>query len=428
MHDILFSFESSCISHAHIIEQFQKLQPHITHIRAQLSKQYQTVYASLYAPFDTDAQHAVQNLVDHYAQHDIATVVVIGIGGSAMGTRAIASALNKQIIFLETVDSDACTAILAQLEALLKAGKKIVVTVITKSGTTTETIVNFQLVLALMQKYLPQTYQEYIVVITDTGSPLENVAHAKKFHILSIPPQVGGRYSVFSAVGLFPLALVGIDIEQLLAGARDGYAAATTDSIENNAARSACTKVVQYKNGITLFDMFIFSLSFADIGLWYRQLFAESLGKAYNTHGSLVEIGMTPLVSIGSTDLHSIGQRYLGGSRAIFTTFLDVAKNNSNVHIPHYPEFDICVKHIQDRPVADIMQAIVAGTKHAYAADCRPFMSVTIPDKDAYFCGKLLQMYMCEVMYMGYLLEVDPFDQPAVEAYKKETRRLLQSQ
>jgi glucose-6-phosphate isomerase len=428
MTDIFFSYEYTHASTLQIAQQHERLLSSIIAVRTEQSQMYESMYASLYCPFDATIFQHISHLKTYYQHRDSVAVVVIGIGGSAMATRALARALNKQLIFLETVDVDESLRVCDQIRELLQSGKKIVVNVVTKSGTTTETIVNFQLVLSLLQQYFPDSYHEYVVVTTDTGSPLESVARSQNFHILSVPPRVGGRFSVFSAVALFPLALVGVDIEQLRAGAQAGFKESVSDDIaHNNAAYSACVKFLAYQNGITLFDMFIFSLACSDIGFWYRQLFAESLGKKYDRHGALVEVGMVPTVSIGSTDLHSIAQRYLGGARSIFTTFIDVENKNTAVHTPHSSLFESCVNHVQDRPVADVMRAIFSGTQHAYAVDHRPFISITIPEKNEFWCGKFLQLCMHEVVYLAHLLDVNAFDQPDVEAYKKETRRLLQS-
>lgn len=433
MSTIQFSFTDSLIPDGQKQPLLKKLVPEIERIAQSQEEAYGSVYASTYCPFDELLRKNIHATVTSYTAKKIATIVVVGIGGSTMGTRAIAQMLfnsnrahKPNLIFLETVDPDRCARTITMLEQQLKAGKHVLVNVVTKSGTTTETIVNFELLLALLKKYHPTDFHEYVVVTTNEGSPLEQLAHVYNFGVLSIPLKVGGRFSVFSAVGLFPLAMAGWDIDELLAGARHGFALATEiDCAVNPAAQSAALKVAHYRNGINLFDLFVFSLDLQDVGLFYRQIFAESLGKKNDIHGKIVEIGMTPLISVGSTDLHSVGQLYLGGPRSMFTTFIEVEKTEHNPTIPNLPEFEACVKNIQNRPVTDTMQAILRGTQQAYEVDKRPFMRVVLPEKNAYSCGTLLQLYMIEVMYMGYLLDINPFDQPDVERYKERTRKLL---
>jgi glucose-6-phosphate isomerase len=237
---------------------------------------------------------------------------------------------------------------------------------------------------------------------------------------------VGGRYSVFSTVSLFPLCFLDIDCKQLLAGAQNGFAIGTQKTIEINcAALSASIIATHYNRGIIIHDTFLFSVACESLGLWYRQLSAESLGKTCNIKDERVNTGMLPTVSIGSTDLHSVAQLYLAGPHNRFTTFVSVANNASHVMIPDYEEFEPLVAHIQKKPLSVIMNAILEGTHKAYLNDNRPFVCWTLPEKSAFYIGQFMQIKMLEIMYLGFLLDVNPFDQPEVEKYKKETRDIL---
>jgi glucose-6-phosphate isomerase len=143
----------------------------------------------------------------------------------------------------------------------------------------------------------------------------------------------------------------------------------------------------------------------------------ESLGKA--------NIGLTPTVSIGSTDLHSVGQLYLGGAKNKFTTFVSTQKQKHTVKIPNFKEFDVLVENIQNKSLSFIMDSILHGVQKAYKNNHVPFCTVVLPEINAYYVGQFLQLSMLEMIYLGKLLKVNPFDQPHVELYKQETRKIL---
>ena len=179
-----------------------------------------------------------------------------------------------------------------------------------------------------------------------------------------------------------------------------------------------------YKKGANIHDTFVFSKYLRNFGQWYRQLVGESVGKKFDKEGDLVEVGVTPTVSVGTVDLHSVAQLYLGGPQDKFTTFVTV-KPKSHMFVPHIDEFNMFVENIQGKSVSFIMDSIFGGVTAAYKNDGRPFASVGLPVVDEYCVGQLLQWKMLEIIYLGELLNVNPFDQPQVELYKKETRELL---
>lgn len=311
------------------------------------------------------------------------------------------------------------------VENELKNGKNILINVVTKSGATTETIANFEVFLELLKKYKPGDYRDYIVATTDRGSRLCEYANKNNISCLALPKKVGGRYSVFSPVGLFPLGLIGIDIEKLLKGAESIIKDCISENIdENPAAKSASIIFHHYSNRMSIHDTFIFSRNLYYFGQWYRQLVGESIGKKFDTEGEVVEVGITPTTSLGTTDLHSVVQLYLGGPRDKFTTFVTI-NPKTEISLPENEVFEQFVANIQGKPVSFIMNSIVGGVKSAYKSDKRPFVSVHIPQVDEFTVGQLLQWKMLEIVYLGSLLKVDPFDQPQVELYKKETRKIL---
>lgn len=196
------------------------------------------------------------------------------------------------------------------------------------------------------------------------------------------------------------------------------------DIKSNIAAQSAIAIAESYRRGLNIHDTFLFSNDLESLGKWYRQLTGESIGKENDLVGQTVNIGITPTTSIGSTDLHSVAQLYLGGPRDKLTTFVSVAQT-SDLSLPDSKQYEPLVAKIQGRRLHDIMSAIQEGTMRAYVQAERPFISLELPDLSAGSIGQFLQFKMIEMMLLGRLLNVNPFDQPAVEKYKVETRKIL---
>lgn len=391
---------------------------------------YDTDFASIRVPFDQDYYSKTLSLVAQQKALNPRMLVVIGIGGSNLGALAVHGALNGRwyndqdpqisVYFADTVDTAMLMALIERIKAVLEQKREVLLVVISKSGTTTETIVNFYLLLEILKQYRPDTYKDYVVAITDEASALFNLAQQNKYACLSVPTKVGGRYSVFSAVGIFPLALLDIDTVQLLEGART----AVNDCIaadNNDAATIALLLYQYYQRNYMIHDHFIFFTDGESIGRWYRQLMGESIGKEYNLQGKQVRVGITPTVSIGSTDLHSVGQLYLGGPQYTFTSFL-TREYGQTLRVPEQASVLI------GSPVTSVNEVYVAieqGVQQAYKNSNKPFCHLRLSAVNEFTLGYLLQMYMIQMMYLGYLLDVNPFDQPQVELYKKETKRIL---
>ena len=379
-------------------------------------------------PADRGQLAQVKKLIAAKQNLDPALAVVVGIGGSNLGTQAVYGALyataspKVPLYFADTVDSEMIACLLDKVEQALAAKKNILIIAITKSGSTTETIANFECFLALLIKYQPEAYAQSVVAITDKDSPFWQLASAKKFDLLEIPVQIGGRFSVLSPVGLFPLALAGVNIDELCEGAQEITPECVAQTQNNPAFIFASTLAVQYAAGIRIHDLFIFCAAIKGLGKWQRQLLAESLGKP-GPQGK--PLGITPTVSIGSTDLHSVGQLYLGGPRARVTTFVWVDDPGAVVQVPDMPEFNKLVPHLQKKSLHTIMEAIFNGTQKAYEQGKCPFMTIVMPEKNAFYIGQFLQMQMIATIYLGALLKVNTFDQPQVELYKRNTRKIL---
>ena len=391
---------------------------YVSFIKQDLLKYFESDFCSLLLPFDNDVVRDVSVLVREKKGFDY--LVVVGIGGSNLGTLAIVEALfgknhllssKKKVFFVDTVDSDSLADVLSFVK-----GKKFLLVLISKSGTTTESIANFEVLL----KQIPLSQRKSrVVTISDEGSLLSSLALRKGYSHLFIPKKVGGRFSVFSSVGLFPLAFLGVDIKKLLLGARG---ALEKFNKNNYALEGALDLYHNYLSGKKINDLFIFSNDLESLGKWYRQLMGESVGKRFSLSGSEKFIGITPTVSIGSTDLHSVGQLYLGGPRDKFTSFVSV-KNHKSIVVPSNK--DIILRDLQGLSFKKIMDSILLGTMRAYKKNKLPFNHYEFVCKDEFELGFFMQTKMFEIMILAHLLGVNPFDQPSVEEYKSETRKLL---
>jgi glucose-6-phosphate isomerase len=434
--DTKFSFKDTMIPQQRILETAERLRPMIGNMVNAISEGYESDLASLCLPDDRLMLGKVRQAIEENLQLKPVYLIVVGIGGSNLGTIAVQEAIlgklcnqltaSTKVLYADTVDSDGINKIITLIKPVLEKGGNIAVNVVSKSGTTTETIANAEVLIDLLRRH-KKDYKNCVNVTSDKDSELWNIAVREGFNVLEIPKKVGGRYSVFSPAGLFPLGLLGIDIARLLDGAAYMREACVDTNIEKNpAAISAAIQCLHYESGKNISDLFLFANDLESLGKWCRQLMAESLGKEFNKKGETVNIGITPVISIGSTDLHSMAQLYLGGPYDKFTTFLSVENSNSNINVPVLNEYSKLVFGIQGKSLESVMGAIVEGTKAAFRKGGRPFMEVKLPCKSEYSIGQFLQFKMIETIFLGYLLDVNPFDQPNVESYKEETRKILQ--
>ncbi|MFO8015675.1 MAG: hypothetical protein R6U32_01080 [Candidatus Woesearchaeota archaeon] len=435
MKTIDFSFNDSLVKGRNLKSYAKKLEGELTWMNHAAAEGYDDDRASINLPLDRKMLGTVKKAADEKRKLKPDYIVVIGIGGSNLGTIAVQEAVlgkhynetgpKTKILYAETVDPDSIKRTMDLMEKALKGKKRVILNVVSKSGTTTETMANFQVLLGLLRKHR-KDYAKYVVATTDRDSKLWKLAQKEGFTALEIPERVGGRYSVFSPVGLFPLAMLGLDIERLLKGAASMRKRCLEKNIEDNpAAMSAALAYHHNRKKRNINVMFVFSKDLEAVDRWYRQLMGESTGKRYNTKGKKVFEGLTPFVAVGSTDLHSVGQLFLGGPDDKFITFVDVNRSNNDVKVPRIKECAHLVENIQGRGLDEMMKAILKGVQASFRNDRRPFIDVVLPDKSEESIGQFLQYKMMEMMYLCRLLNVNPFDQPNVEDYKKETRKIL---
>ena len=409
-------------------KQISKLKTELNVIKSELKNKFETDYASFNLPDDLESIKLVQKLSRSYSTYS--TIVVIGIGGSNLGTQAVLEAYYgqnfnskffKKLYFLDTVDSDRINEVVSFLKTDIKNNKKILVNVVSKSGTTTETIAIFNIMWNLFKKS-KQNLSKSFVFTTDLDSKLWCFGKEHQIPCLEIPKKVGGRYSVFSAVGLFPLAVYGLNINKLLKGARE-MKKKCLRLVGNPALRSSLNIFDSYNKKCNIVETFVFKKDFEAIGKWYRQLMGESLGKQFDVNGKEVWKGITPTVAIGSVDLHSMAQLYLGGPKDKHINFI-IPKESKQVSLSKIKEFDSLDPKLSGINMSSIMNSIIKGIQGALKKQKRPFTTLYL-DSNLEDIGALLQMKMFEIVLLAKLLNVNPFDQPNVEEYKIITKKYI---
>jgi glucose-6-phosphate isomerase len=363
-------------------------------------------------------------------------IMVVGIGGSNLGTMALYQALRgldvfmhegtAKIVFIDTVSPPLVTQAVNFINNKISSPEEILVNMISKSGETTETVANFEVIFDTLKKRFGDKANSRLIFTTDKGSKLWNLATAKNLDCLEIMGEVGGRYSVFSAVGLFPLGLAGFDIELFWNGAAEMVKRCTDrDIFRNPAMLSAVISYFHYKKGLDIYNSFYFNPELKSVGRWYSQLLAESIGKEFNLNNEKVNTGITPIISIGSTDLHSTATLFLSGPRNKFTQFIHASQKENSPVVPAELLMQDLVPDINNKSIADIMGAIYYGVKIAYLKNGLPYSEIVMQDISEDSLGQYMQLKMFETMYLARLLGVNAFDQPKVEDYKRETREIL---
>jgi glucose-6-phosphate isomerase len=386
-------------------------------------------------PFDDDSVRRIQSTADELNVYE--NVVVLGIGGSALGTTAVHRALGApfwneldgdgrdgypRLYVLDNVDPRTMGALLQRLNP-----GSTLFNVISKSGSTAETLAQFLVARDWLERALGDGYRRHFVVTTEEGSgPLRRFAAQEQIPTLPIPLDVGGRFSVLTAVGLFPLALVGVDVARLVAGARAMTERCDAADLRDNPAGAFAT--LQYLADIDAGARIHVVMPYADrlhaIGDWFRQLWAESLGKARNLEGEAVHTGPTPVTALGATDQHSQVQLYMEGPFDKTVTFLNVLDPGDDVAIPsHYD--DDSIAYLGGHTIGELLRAESVATAAALTSHGRMNMSIELPRVDAHTIGQLLMMLEIATVYAGALYGIDPLDQPGVELGKKLTYGLM---
>ena len=362
----------------------------------------------------------------------IQDVLVLGIGGSSLGTRAVQHALGgppeltprterRRLHLPDNSDPWMLACLMDQLDPAAT-----VAVVISKSGGTVETVTQMLVVRRWMEEAIgPEAARDHLVFVTDPEKgPLRKLAREKGIAAFDVPPNVGGRFSVLSAVGLVPARLAGFDAAGMLEGAAVMAEACRRPALrENPAGLLAVVHVLAHRlRGRSIHVLMPYADALRPFAAWFVQLWAESLGKRVDRQGRIVESGPTPLPAVGATDQHAQVQLFMEGPRDKLVTFLRVAEPTRDVEIP---TSDGDFAYLGGQTLGEVLEAERRGTSLALAADGRPSLTVTIPRLDARALGALLFLFEAATAFAGDLYGIDAFDQPGVELGKRLASGLL---
>lgn len=364
-------------------------------------------------------------------------ILVLGIGGSALGGIAVTEALLKpywnfldkeergnfpRIFFLDNIDPDQIAGLLKALDL-----RKTLVNVITKSGSTAETMSQYMIVKDIMEREIGDNYRRNIIATTDkTTGILRQLADQEGYKTFVVPDDVGGRFSVFSAVGLLPFALTGLDIDEITNGIKDmDLALKNTDIFENIAAQNALIHyLLDTRKGKNISVMMPYSSRLKYVADWYVQLWAESLGKETDRSGEKVNCGPTPVKALGATDQHSQIQLYNEGPNDKIINFVRVEEFDNKIEIPKIFEYT-GVGYLGGKTINDLINAEADATKVALSDFQRPNVTISIPKINGYYIAQLLYMFEVQTAIAGELYNIDAFNQPGVEQAKNYTYALM---
>ena len=360
-------------------------------------------------------------------QSDSQALVVIGIGGSYLGARGVIECLcspnynlkkknTPNIYFVGNgLDNDQ----LAEVEELLE-GQDFSVNVISKSGTTTEPAVAFRFFRRLLEeKYGAEAAAGRIYATTDRQKgALKALATAEGYESFVVPDDIGGRYSVLTAVGLLPIAVAGIDIEQLMAGAKSMMdTCAAADMEKNPAWQYAGARYELQHRGLEIEVLACFDPFFRFMAEWWKQLYGESEGKE--------DKGLFPASVEYTADLHSMGQYLQEGRRNMFETVVRFAPRADELTVPYDEENGDGLNFLAGKTMSDLKQQAMDGTLLAHVEGGVPNIRISCGERNAFTLGELIYFFCYACGLSGYLLDVNPFDQPGVEAYKKNMFAIL---
>lgn len=422
-----FSYNSFAITPAKLRSLLKKLDPYMARLRLVAeSEGYDAPESSIRCPFDERLSGEALSVAKRFDGSKLKYIFLVGIGGSNLAARAVYEALRgvqetitrdtfPKLIFLDTIDPALDRRLDAFFTGRQLSKDEFAVVISSKSGSTLETIANAELLLSRLSQNRGGI-ADRIVAITDEGSALWDRARERGFHRISAPVRVGGRFSACTPFGTVPLALAGIDVGKFLSGAQRMRTGCLSQDPKRNPAAVSAAILFSGREERCVHDSFLFNPSFASLGAWYRQLLGESIGKG-------IRAGLTPTVSVGTTDLHSVAQLYLAGPRRTVTTFVTAQEYDAQdpigaAQLSLAPE-------LERRTPAQALRAVATGTMRAYDRQKLPYMHAELERVDSQSIGEYMQFKMLEVMYLAALWDINAFDQPQVELYKREARRAL---
>ncbi|MEC5424906.1 glucose-6-phosphate isomerase [Virgibacillus sp. C22-A2] len=412
----------------HNLDEFIQSAHHALHNRMGAGNEF-LGWLNLPDTFDKEEFSRIKSSAEQIKQ-DSDVLLVIGIGGSYLGARAALEMLNHsfqnllskeerkvpQIIF---VGHHMSSTYISELFDVLQ-NKDVSINIISKSGTTTEPAIAFRIFKAYLEdKYGTEEAKKRIYATTDKEKgALKSVAEQDGYETFVIPDDVGGRFSVLTAVGLLPIAVSGISIDEMMQGAKDAMNDLAKPSIENNPAyQYAAARNVLYNKGKTTEMLVNYEPHLQYFSEWWKQLFGESEGKDQK--------GIFPASANFSTDLHSLGQYIQDGRRDLFETVLHVKKAKKEMIVEAEADNSDGLNYLAGKSLHEINDKAYQGTMLAHTDGGVPNLVIEIPQLDAYTFGYMVYFFEKACAISGYLLGVNPFDQPGVEAYKVNMFALL---
>ncbi|MHC4660431.1 MAG: glucose-6-phosphate isomerase [Planctomycetota bacterium] len=387
--------------------------------------------AFLDLPYDSDVVNDIKAFAAQ-AREKFENFVVLGIGGSALGCIALHSALRHpyynlrekpRMFFLDNIDPERTRGLLETLDP-----KKTCINVITKSGSTAETMANMLVFTGWLKKGVGDDFANHIVAVTDPEKgDLRALSNEMGITAFGIPLGVGGRFSVLSSVGLLPAAVSGIAVEKLLEGAQMVDLALGRSTAESDPAfiYSLLKFLLDTEKGKCISVLMPYSHALRDVADWYRQLWAESLGKKVDADGNEVNVGQTPIKALGTTDQHSQVQLYSEGPNNKVFTFLRVGKFRESVPIPNIFSEKASFGYLAGSTIQALLNAEADGTAAALRDAQRPSFTIETEEISEQVVGALLYFFELVTAYSGRLYNIDAFNQPGVEAGKLAAYALM---
>ena len=370
-------------------------------------------------PYDRRILKQVQDIANFAKAEKIRTVVWIGIGGSSLGPKVIQEFLEGpdtvEFIVLDTIDPAILTMEMGVID-----WKHTLVVVASKSGGTLEPMSVFFLCYEQLKKARGAKAAQYVIAVTDphTGT-LRSFALEQGMEILPIPTKVGGRYSIFTPIGLLPLALLGGDVQAFLRGAKEmDTICQQTDLDKNPAAQLACTQLLlESKRGYLIRVIMPYSQRLESFGKWNQQLVAESLGKN-ELHNPI------PMAAMGTQDQHSLLQQWMEGPSKCWHLFIREAEHT---HLAVPMDTEESFEYIAGKNYGELLDACYEGTSKALTEAKKPHATITLKKLDEQHLGQLFFMLLTETVFLGKLYRINPYGQPGVETGKKLTKEILKN-
>lgn len=413
-------FDDKRITDKTVKAAIKKLAPYQERLKTAMAANDATVSeSSLYHARDFSLHETIDAVTKRYK--GVKHVVLVGIGGSSLGVEAIHAVLDNGKVKLSVLDTVAPYMVDRVLQELLSYKKvsQFVICIISKSGSTTETLANASVLLDSLVALKGADIYAQTIVIGDPKTDLEKFA--KKHHITSInmPAVIGGRYSVATAVGLVPLALLGHDVDSFV----EGYLDASCDEFESLVSESAARLHLYHVHKYHHYNFFAFEPRLLKLGAWYRQLLAESVGKETTLSDKPLRVSMVPTIST-PVELHSVGQLYLSAVPETYTDF--VTFDDESIDMAVSKKTKLAPK-LKGKSLNEIATALYGGVIAAYEERQLPYRATIFEEELPYSLGLFMGMRVREVMYLAKLLDVNAFNQPNVELYKVKTKDILGS-